>query len=397
MNKMPNMSGSTVTFAQPSFGLSPAGFTRLHVEVLPKEVGRIVGYDPRSLVMKPRKPGVKTARGTRDLTPHNVSKHIVELQNRVQRSIDTKRVRIMVDYLVGAMERAEFADWGPIELVTSSEPDLSRLDADHIAMMDSDADYFIADGQHRYCAILDFTRDYPQYADKFTQAITISVMPEDRLDVWAGQAFHDRNYFASPVRAGKALAVDARDHINILAKDLASHPTIERAGGIAYERDTLLAGDPRFTTHSVLHRFVKGFIFGRPGLDKSTDVRGDIDPADAANLDEYLSMLEQVMHWTGEERDAYLSRASAVLSALAVIGYDLYHNDMSPEERRMRIGQLGRLDWSKGNLNWVGVLGAEKNGMVQPASSRPAIDGTIRFLRSRLGLLKEQGANGQGN
>jgi hypothetical protein len=204
---------SKVLISKPSLGLSPAGFERMHIEMLPREVGRLVGYDPRVLIMKPRKPG-STARGTRDVIPGNVSQAIVNLQNAVQRSIDKGRVQVMTDYLADAMTKGKFADWGSIELVTSSKPDLSRYDTAFEAALESNADYFIADGQHRYCAILDFVKNHPEFSDKFTQAVTISFLPDERLVEWAGQEFHDRNYFSVPVRAGKALSVDTRDPVN---------------------------------------------------------------------------------------------------------------------------------------------------------------------------------------
>jgi DGQHR domain-containing protein len=397
MNLLPIPQVSTVTLRHPAVGLSPAGFPRIHVEILPREVGRIVGYDPRAIVVKQVRGRALAPR----TMPHNVSQGVVDLQNRVQRSIDNSRVAIMVDYLHNALANGEFADWGPIELVTAHQVDLTDLDTDGVIRVDSDADYFIADGQHRYCAILDFVRAYPDYADKFTQAVTISVIPQDKLGEWAGQAFHDRNYFAQAVRAGKALSVDARDPVNALAKELGGHDTIMAAGGIAYERDTLLAGDPRFTTHSVLHRFVKGFLVGRSGLERSTHMEpGDMGTEETrANLWDYISLLGEVLPWaptdTSKEgiaqRDGYLSRASAVIAALAVVGHDLFglvqSGALKGEEIAPRVQSLGRLDWRRSNLAWAGVLGVEKDGKVQPGSSRPAIDATIRFFRERLGIL----------
>lgn len=386
---------SVVTLQYPATGRSPAGFERIHVELLPRETGRLVGYDPRTLIMKPKRSTSRTARGTRDLTPHNVSPAVVNLQNQVQRSIDTKRVAVMVDYLRRAMETGSFADWGPIELVTSSQPDMSDFESKHVVYMDTDADYFIADGQHRYCAILDFCRENPEYCDRFTQPVTISTLPPEKLVEWAGQAFHDRNYYAVAVRAGKALSVDARDPVNALAKTMADHPAIVNAGGIAYERDTLLKGDTRFTTHSVLHRFVRGFLFGRPGIDKGVDTRIDIDDNQVSMLDNYLVHLGDIMPWSADDREQYLARASVVLSALAVVGHDLYKLGLSDTELRAKLRVLGNLDWRRSNLGWVGILGSEKNGEVQPASSRPAIDATIRFLRERLGLIKSMTGDGE--
>lgn len=378
--------GSKILISQPSYGMSPSGFPRLHVEMLPREVGRLIGYDPRVLVMKPKRG--KLGKGTREILPHNVSPQIVELQNAVQRSIDNSRVAIMVDYLVAAMEKGSFADWGPIDLVTKSVPDQSDKS---VAALDADADYFIDDGQHRYCALLDFIQEYPQYADRFTQGITISILPEEKLVEWAGQAFHDKNYFSVPVRAGKALSVDTRDPVNALAKDLANHPTIQKAGGIAYERDTLLKNDPRFTSHTILHRFVRGFLFGRPGLDKGVDTRVDISDQQRLNLMEYLSALGELLPWSSDtpDRDQYLTRASAVLSALAVVGNDIYKDPSIPtNEKVKKLMELSKLDWKKTNLNLVGVVGSEKDGMVAPTASRQSIDASLRYMREKLGLVK---------
>lgn len=389
-NQIVNRASSKLVISQPSTGMSPSGFPKLHVEMLPREVGRLIGYDPRVLVMKPKR-GKGTARGTQDIVPHNVSPAIIDLQNQVQRSIDGARVAQMVDYLRAAQEDDQFADWGAIELVTSNGPDISRMDRDHTATLDSDADYFIADGQHRYCALLDFIQEYPQYADRFTQSVMISVLPEDKLVQWAGQEFHDRNYFSVPVRAGKALSVDTRDPVNALAKSLAEHPIIQMAGGVAYERDALLKDDSRFVTHSVLHRFVRGFLFGRPGLDKGVDTRAEISSNAKEELWEYLTALGAVLPWKADPmRDQYLTRTSAVLSSLAVIGNDLYAADpaLSNEEKATKLVELQRIDWKRTNLKLVGVVGSEKNGQVQPASSRQAIDSTIRFLREKLDIQK---------
>jgi hypothetical protein len=389
-NQIPALSrtSSKLVISQPSHGISPSGFERLHVELLPREVGRLIGYDPRVLVMKQRKPGAKPGRA--ETVPHNVSKEVIALQNAVQRSIDKNRVSQMAQYLADAMVKGTFADWGPIELVTANKPDMSRMKADHTAALDSDADYFIADGQHRYCALLDFIHNHPQYADRFTQGVNISIMPEEKLIEWAGQEFHDRNYFTVPVRAGKALSVDSRDPVNSLAKALDSHSTIEAGGGVAYERDTLLKNDPRFATHATLHRFVRGFLFGRPGLDKGVDTRVDIGDEQAQALDQYLTLLNLTLPWASDtpERDQYVTRTSAVMSGLAVIGHDLFLGDqkLTNEAIAAKVRALGKIDWKRTNRELIGVVGAEKDGVVAPNASRQSIDSTIKFLREKLGI-----------
>lgn len=381
---------SKLVISQPSVGYSPTGFPRIHVELLPREVGRLIGYDPRVLVMKQRKPGSK---GKAETLPHNVSKEVIALQNAVQRSIDKNRVAQMAQYLADAMTKGKFADWGAIELVTANQPDLSRMKSDHTAALDSDADYFIADGQHRYCALLDFIHNHPQYADRFTQGVNIAIMPENKLVEWAGQEFHDRNYFSVPVRAGKALSVDSRDPVNSLAKALGSHSTVESGGGVATERDALLKNDPRFATHATLHRFVRGFLFGRPGLDKGVDTRVEIGEEEAQKLDQYMTLLNLSLPWASdtEDRDQYVTRTSAVMSALAVVGHDLFlSGQFTPDQITSKMKALTKINWSKTNPEFIGVLGSEKDGMVAPNASRQSIDSTIRFIRDKLKIQPAQ-------
>lgn len=382
MKETDSQSRSSILLPHPSIGRSPTGHLRVHVEVNPRAVGRLVGYDPRSL----EAPRGRTKKG---VAPANVSPHIAALQQRVQRSIDPARVAQMVRYLREAFEpHGKFADWGSIEIITSSLPDTTSLETHNAISLDIEAEYFVTDGQHRYCALLDFVREHPEFADRFTQGLELFVVPGDRLDEYAGQSFHDRNFLAQPVRLGKALSVDSRDPVNALARGLDAHPVVRAAGGVAYERDTLLAGDPRWTTHSVAHRFVRGFLFGRPGLDgRGTDLeRDELGPTAEGDLGAYVTALGACLPWTGEAREEYLTRSSVVFSALAVVGHDLFHSGLSYAEIGDRIASLCRLDWRRTNLAWVGVLGSEKNGRVQPASSRPAIDGLIRFLRTHLGV-----------
>lgn len=379
------LTSTKIVLSQPTVGLAPSGFTRVHVEMLPREVGHLVGYDPRSLVRPPRR---KTGKGSQEISPRNVPDFITKMQQEVQRTIDSGRVKDMERYLLNAIQQGALADWGPLLLVTSSQPDLSRMDDQHLVYFDSDADYFVNDGQHRYCALLDFLADYPEYGDRFTQPVTIACLPSEKFQEWAAQEFHDRNYFAVPVRAGKALLTDSRDPVGALARKLYEHPVISAAGGIATERDTLLKNDPRFTTHAVLHRFVRAFLIGRPGLDKGATLDTVTDDQTRKTW-EYFNALGLVLpSWRSEDRDQYLTRTSGVLSALAVVGHDLYNHEppFDSENLARRLREIGSIDWKRTNLDLVGVVGTERDGHVAPASSRQAIDAIVRYLRERTGV-----------
>lgn len=120
---------------------------------------------------------------------------------------------------------------------------------------------------------------------------------------------------------------------------------------------------------------------------------GRIDPAHVDYLGAYLDALYQTLPWEpSDERDTYLTRTSVVLSALAVIGHDILTAGTPPDALEASLARLGELDWRRTNLEWVGIVGSARDGVVQPASSRPAIDATIRYLRQKLGLQAEVAA-----
>jgi DGQHR domain-containing protein len=378
-----------------SVGKSPSGFPKIHVEMFPADLIKLVAYDPRSI------PAL--AGGQND--PHHVSEDLVDLVREVQRTIDPQKVDEMVNYLEDAISNGKYADWAELDVVTATKPDMSKRAEKHSVYFPTSAEYFITDGQHRFCALMDFARKYPGHAARFTQAVSISVLPQDRLREWAGQSFHDKNYLRTTVKATKALAVDSRDLHNILAKDLRNHPMIQDGGGINEVKDSLAAAAKEFTTHSVMYRFTRGFCEGQRGLSKGPVKNAKLTPESyeelKAQLFAYLTELNKVLpHWTVVPgREEYLFRASAALQALGVIGQLLYTKVEDPSDRKAMINQIGegKLDWRRTNVrDWGTVIGTivEKKDHegkvtaqeVSPRSNRQAFDGTIKFLRAWSGL-----------
>jgi DGQHR domain-containing protein len=383
---------------RPSVGKTPSGYPKIHAELLPTDLMKLIGYDPRSIEERPRK----------GKDPQNISPEVIELRRTVQRSIDQHKVNEMVEYLHKALSNGLFADWAEIDVVTTAKPETNRYESEFVVVFPVAASYFITDGQHRYCAILDFVRQYPDYAGRFTQAVAIGVLPHDKLTEWAGQSFHDKNYLQAPVRVTKALAVDSRDLHNRLAKELRHHDVIMQGGGVNEVKDSLSAAAKEFATHAVLFKFVRGFCEGRRGLYK-----GGVDNPRLTDqtygehrmwLFDYITELNKVFpHWTVTPgRESFLFRSSAALQALGVIGFLLHTKVRDPIERKKMIENIGekKLDWKRSNTNdWTGVIGQinDKDGMVSPASSRQAIDGSINFLKTRCGLEKYLGENDDSN
>ena len=373
-------------FPRATIGRTPSGFAKIHADLSIPTLTKLIGYDPRI---------VRSMRD-RGIDQRNLNLDIIELQEEVQRTIDQEKVDAMTAYLHAAVIEGAFADWAALELVTASKADTAKYESGHVIRFPYSAEYFITDGQHRFCALLDFARKYPDLRDRFTQSIAISVLPEDRLRIWAGQSFHDKNYLATPVQASKALAVDSRDVHNRLAKELNQHDVVRLAGGIDDEKQSLKANSPKFATHSVVYKFVRAFTEGRVGLDKAKISNPRLTDASydkmKQQLFEYITDLHSMIpSWTAADREKYLARASAALQALAVVGFEVYTR--AGDDRAKRLEYLERLrsvNWRRDNLEWDHIIGQVKDGEgISPASSRQAFDSTIKYLKEKMELSVE--------
>src|SRR5436190_22087512 len=83
-----------------SVGKSPTGFPKIHIEMLPGDLIKMIAYDPRSIPLAPRP-------GQHD--PHHVSEDLVDLVREVQRTIDSQKVTEMVKYLEEALAGGKYA------------------------------------------------------------------------------------------------------------------------------------------------------------------------------------------------------------------------------------------------------------------------------------------------
>lgn len=370
-----------------SIGKTPSSFFKVRADLAPADLIKLIGYDPRAVSPKTRAPG-------------NISSTMESLILEVQRTIDQPRVEEMVDYLYNAVEDENYADWSEIDIVTVAKPDVSHYAEDHYVAFPQAAEYFITDGQHRFCAVLEFVKRYPELQNRFTVAIAIGVLPQEHLRDWAGQSFHDKNYLQRQVKATKALAVDLRDLHNRLAKDLHDHKVLKQAGGISSAKDSVAAGAIEFTTHSQLYKFVRGFIEGPKGVFKGTiqdpNLTEENYDQEREKVSTFLTLLSEAFPtWTmpPQDREPYLFRASAALQALSSLGYLLWSKVEDPALRKKLLMNVGesKLDWRKTNWQtWGPIIGRVIDGpsgkFVSPSSTRQIIESTTKFLREESGI-----------
>lgn len=395
-----------LTFRNAMVGVAPTGFIKVRVETRPNELIKMIGYDPRSL--QPFRRGSKLIEPSR-----HVPAGLVELQREVQRTIDPRKVAEMVEYLHQAVVDGQYADWAELDVVTTAAPDISEFGTEHVVRLPEAADYIIIDGQHRHCALIDFVREYPELADKFTQGIAISSMLPEQIREWAGQGFHDKNFLRTAVKATKALSVDYRDAHNALAREAREHRVFRDGGGVEDTKDQLSSNSPEMITHSTLYRFVRGFTEGRRGLDKGQLQRPALSPESyeevKTNLLAYLDLLADLFPtWFNKQRRGeFLFRSSPAWQALGVLGYHLFEIDDEAERKAMlaKIGEA-KLDWRRSNLKWVNIIGVKQEereegsnkvtrAWITPRASRQAVDSTIGFLKKTVGIEEPPAGNGE--
>jgi len=367
-------------FGNASVGKTPNGNFRVTLELPLNDLRALVGYDPRTILRD--KKGLDSS----------VDAKLAENYRGVQRSIDKRRVDEMVAYLHAAATSDVYADWGGLTFCMNADfdPDtnLARFAKRGKILLPMRMTLGISDGQHRFCALLDFARRHPSLMERFTQTLTITFFPETKFKEFWGQDFHDRNRFARVVAEAKALEVDTRDLYTQVAKEIASHEVVANAGGIGRESSNL-------TNLGVLRKFVRSFIEGRRGLDKSAITTPNLTEATRGEwlerMEEYVEALGKLLpSWADPNvREDNLDSASAALQALGVVGHELFAHLSDPVKRVNALRALGQINWSRTNFStWNSVIGQpdENGSMIIPSSTRQAFDATIKFLRSELNL-----------
>jgi DNA sulfur modification protein DndB len=181
----------------------------------------------------------------------------------------------------------------------------------------------------------------------------------DRPLEWAKQAFHDLNLLSVRPNAATAIAMDMRDPLTSITRDVAKLPFFD--GRVVSSRQ-MRKNDTGICTLSVLRTAVVCFSEGIGGLqygNKPVGLNaGRIPDVRRAAL-EYFSILTDKLGPTMERRNETVAASPAVMAALGALGHKaskVADADARKAEIALSLQSLDRVDWSRGQ-KWDGIAG----------------------------------------
>jgi DGQHR domain-containing protein len=181
----------------------------------------------------------------------------------------------------------------------------------------------------------------------------------DRPLEWAKQAFHDLNLLSVRPNAATAIAMDMRDPLTSVTRDVAKLPFFN--GRVASSRQ-LKKNDTGICTLSVLRTAVVCFSEGIGGLqygNKPVPVTADRIPLVKAAALEYFEALTNKLGPTMEQRNDMVAASPAVMAALGAMGHKAAAVTEQPPrqaEISAALKLLDGVDWRRGQ-KWDGIAG----------------------------------------
>lgn len=176
---------------------------------------------------------------------------------------------------------------------------------------------------------------------------------------WAKQAFHDLNLLSVRPNAATAIAMDMRDPLTSVTRDVAQLPFFHNR--VSSSRQ-LKKNDTGLCTLSVLRTAVVCFSEGIAGLqygNKPVQLDAKRVPLVQKAAVEYFSALVKQIGPTMERRNDTVAASPAVMSALGALGHTLSNiaeDDARHAEMSRILHSIDGVDWNRG-AKWDGIAG----------------------------------------
>lgn len=331
--------------------------------ISPSDLEQFLGHDPRGEYWKQ--------------LPDSLREMYEYLQRKTsnQRRVGTARYtedRLGPNrYYIGGYPAISVGMTSPARFVSLSERD-PTIDSDMgIVYVDlsSRNTRVLLDGLARVSGVLDvYEQDQEKYSHGLTFAVTMFAPKESRGQLSLeelGQLFHDMNFKQTSVTKAHALALDRSDIYTILTNEVGALPVIKRAGGMEVRAASLGKKSTAIVVQQVLRRFVRGVTEGKTVQmdDKATPNQPHLTAATRELfLKEVEALLEGFSARMGprfSQRDS-LHLSSAGWQALGLAFHDVLvqlKGNLTTDERDTILAEIGEIDWSRYNPDWIPLLG----------------------------------------
>jgi DNA sulfur modification protein DndB len=218
-----------------------------------------------------------------------------------------------------------------------------------------DVEWVAIDGETQLAARFEAATINPETRK---QQVDVKFCYNRSLD-WAKQAFHDLNLLSVRPNAATAIAMDMRDPLTSVTRDIAKLPFF--SGRVASSRQ-LKKNDIGICTLSVLRTAVVcfsegigGLQYGNKPISLTTDRIGVVQKAAL----EYFSALTNKLGPKMEQRNETVTASPAVMAALGAMGHNastIADSNIRQAEIAATLQRLDGVDWSRGQ-KWDGVAG----------------------------------------
>jgi DNA sulfur modification protein DndB len=194
-----------------------------------------------------------------------------------------------------------------------------------------------------------------------TEAWVPVVICHGRTIQWARQVFHDLNLLAIRPNAAVGLAMDERDPLTHVARQIEQRVPFF-TGRVNTVRRQLKSKDPEVVTITGLRGACVTFAEGIGGVKHGTRpvyVEKDRVPQVTDGAVEWFRSVTEVLGPAMEDRKRTLAAAPPVLAAIGALGHELLEIPDTARrklERERLLEQLRLIDWNKA-APWEGVAG----------------------------------------
>ena len=300
-------------------------------------------------------------------------------EHRSQRIINRARIPEMTSYIVNNPNDYVFSSItasidGEVAFYpfgSSNNPqDLGQL------RISLDARFLINDGQHRRAAIEEALKISPEIGN---ETISVVFFYDEGLKK-SQQIFSDLNRHAVNTTSSIGILYDHRDQLALITKDIvASIPLLNRYTD--KERVSLSKNSPKIL--ALNHIFNTNLrLLGKSKGD-------DIDDEETAFLNDFWIVLcETIAEWQlvfkkelspKDLRTNYIVGHGVFLEAVGLVGK--YLKDTYPEDWKLHLSKLSKIDWNRNNTSdWLGRA-FNQNGRIQKNTS------TIQLTSNRIKKL----------
>lgn len=285
---------------------------------------------------------------------HAGLEEIFNLRQQVQRLFTGAKQKNVAAYAkyIASLDAGSFGVTPQIILYTSRDLDSEG----NVLYLPWDEELVAIDGETQLAARFEALKFSPSTAK---QLVDVRICYNRPIE-WAKQAFHDLNSLAVRVNSPTALAMDTRDALTSVTRNIAESPFFK--GRVSSDRQ-LGKKDTSILTFSGLRAAVVGFYEGAAGFqhgNKPVDVR---DPRDLALLElaakDWFNLLAEKIGPAMEKRTETVAAAPSVLASLGVLGHRASKME-DPAERmevmKELVAALDDIDWRRGP-NWAGLAG----------------------------------------